>query len=111
MHETCDLQAKKCLPCEGGVPPLKGKLLGTFSSQVISWRVVGERELQKEFKFKNFAEALTFVNKVGEIAEQQGHHPDVFLAWGKVKITLWTHAIGGLSSNDFIMAAKIDEIK
>ncbi len=105
------LSKQKCVPCEGGVPPLKGDLLKKYSIQVTGWSVVNEHEIQKGFKFKNFAEALKFVNKVGEIAEAQGHHPDVFLAWGKVKITLWTHAINGLSTNDFIMAAKIDEVR
>src|SRR3989338_4304337 len=104
------LSKQKCVPCEGGVPPLKGKLLKKFSSKVKSWSVVKQHEIEKQFKFKNFADALKFVNKIGAIAEQQGHHPDIFLAWGKVKITLFTRSIGGLSTNDFIMAARIDEI-
>jgi 4a-hydroxytetrahydrobiopterin dehydratase len=74
------------------------------------WRVVHEHHLEKEFKFKNFREALGFTNKVGHLAEEVGHHPDIYLAWGKVKITLWTHKIDGLTESDFILAAKIEQL-
>ncbi len=101
---------KKCVPCEGGVPPLtieeSKKLLQQVSS---NWQLEPKR-IYADFKFKNFKEALSFVNKIGEIAESENHHPDIFLTYGKVKVELWTHAIGGLSENDFILAAKIDEI-
>ncbi|MBS3127380.1 4a-hydroxytetrahydrobiopterin dehydratase [Candidatus Woesearchaeota archaeon] len=103
-----DLATKKCVPCEGGIPPLKGKKLQEYLSQVSKWNVVEEHHLTKKFKFKDFKTALKFVNKVGELAEQEGHHPNISFTWGKVEITLFTHAINGLSENDFILARKID---
>ena len=103
-----DLAGKTCVPCRGGVPPLKGAELDALLKQVSGWSVVNGHHLNKAYKFPDFRQALAFVNRVGEIAEQQGHHPDIFLAWGKVEITLWTHAINGLAESDFIMAAKID---
>jgi 4a-hydroxytetrahydrobiopterin dehydratase len=104
-----DLASKTCAPCHGGVPPVKGTELDDLLKQVAGWSVVNEHHLTKAYKFPDFRQALAFVNRVGEIAEQQGHHPDIFLAWGKVEITLWTHAIDGLAEGDFIMAAKIDQ--
>jgi len=103
-----DLASKTCVPCRGGVPPVKGAELDALLRQVSGWSVVNEHHLTKTYKFPDFRQALAFVNRVGEIAEEQGHHPDIFLAWGKVEITLWTHAIDGLTESDFIMAAKID---
>jgi 4a-hydroxytetrahydrobiopterin dehydratase len=103
-----DLADKTCVPCHGGVPPVKGAELDALLRQISGWSVVKEHHLTKAYKFPDFRQALAFVNRVGEIAEQQGHHPDIFLAWGKVEITLWTHAIDGLADSDFIMAAKID---
>jgi len=103
-----DLASKTCVPCRGGVPPLKGRELEEMLKQVSGWMVVNEHHLTKTYKFPDFRQALAFVNRVGEIAEQQGHHPDIFLAWGKVEVTFWTHAIDGLTESDFIMAAKID---
>ena len=107
-----DLAGKKCVPCEGGVPPIVGDELETYLRQVhADWEVSPDgKKIHREFKFKNFAEALAFVDKVGEIAEAEDHHPDVHLAYGKVAVELWTHAIGGLSENDFILAAKIDKL-
>ena len=105
-----DLASKTCVPCRGGVPPLKGQELASYQKQVSSWNIVNEHHITKSFKFPNFVKALEFVNRVGELAEGQGHHPDIFLAWGKVEITLWTHKIGGLTESDFIMAAKIDRL-
>jgi 4a-hydroxytetrahydrobiopterin dehydratase len=106
------LADKDCVPCKGGVPPLKGEELKKYSSQLgRDWQVVGEHHLEREFKFKDFREALDFTNKVGELAEQQGHHPDIYLAWGKVKLTLWTHKIDGLTESDFVFAAKVDRLK
>lgn len=103
-----ELAKKTCTPCRGDVPPLKGADLRGFQDQLgEGWSIVDEHHLERTFKFKNFAEALAFTNKVGELAETEDHHPDIHLAWGQVKITLWTHKIGGLSENDFIMAAKI----
>jgi 4a-hydroxytetrahydrobiopterin dehydratase len=98
------------VPCKGEVPPLKGQELESYLKRVEGWSVAREHHLTKTFKFPDFREALGFVNQVGEVAEQQGHHPDIFLAWGKVEITLWTHAIDGLTESDFIMAAKINQL-
>lgn len=98
-----------CKPCEGGVAPLKREEFQQYLDAVSGWNVVEEKKIEKDFKFKNFKEALIFINKVGEIAESEGHHPDIYLHnWNKVKLTLSTHAIGGLSINDFILAAKVD---
>jgi 4a-hydroxytetrahydrobiopterin dehydratase len=107
---TEQLADKKCVPCRGGVPALKGKELENFHKQIPQWKVVKEHHLQREFKFPDFKQALDFVNKVGALAEEQGHHPDILLAWGKAEITLWTHKIDGLTESDFIMAAKIDRL-
>ncbi|HLW78279.1 MAG TPA: 4a-hydroxytetrahydrobiopterin dehydratase [Terriglobia bacterium] len=105
-----DLAEKTCVPCRGGVPPLKGAELESLHTQVPGWEVVSEHHLHRLFKFPDFRQALGFVNRVGELAEQQGHHPDIFLAWGKAEITLWTHKIDGLTESDFVMAAKIDRL-
>ena len=104
------LAAKTCVPCRGGVPPLKGAELAALAAQVKDWQVVGEHHIKKSFKFPDFRKALDFTNRVGELAEQQGHHPDIFLAWGRVDVTLWTHKIDGLTESDFILAAKIDQL-
>ena len=95
----------------GGVPPLKGEALQALQRQVEGWNVVEEHHLFKSFKFPDFSKALDFVNKVGAIAEEQGHHPIITLAWGKAEITIYTHKINGLTESDFILAAKIDTIK
>lgn len=109
MNSNCDLSKKSCTPCKGGVPPLKGEPLAHLYRQLSKgWNVIDEHHLEKEYLFKNFRDALAFTNKVGEIAEQEGHHPDIFLSYGKVKIQLWTHKINGLSESDFILAAKCD---
>jgi 4a-hydroxytetrahydrobiopterin dehydratase len=105
-----DLAGQVCVACKGGVPPLTGDALKKLSSQLGNgWQVIQEHHLEKEFKFKNFREALDFTNRVGELAEQQNHHPDIYLAWGQVKVTLWTHKIDGLTESDFVMAAKIEK--
>jgi 4a-hydroxytetrahydrobiopterin dehydratase len=105
-----ELAQKDCVPCKGGVPPLKGNDLARLAQQLgEGWRVVNEHHLEREYKFENFRKALDFTNKVGELAEQQNHHPDIYLAWGKVKLTLWTHKIDGLTESDFVFAAKVDE--
>lgn len=105
------LTQEKCMPCSLDTPPLQGdilyELLDTLHPQ---WLLVEEVHIERTFKFKDFAEALSFVNKVGELAEMEGHHPDVFLSWGRVKISLKTHKIKGLSRNDFILASKIDKL-
>lgn len=105
-----DLASKNCVPCRGGVPPLAGKELEALAKQVPEWRIVDGHHIVRLFKFPNFVQALAFVNKVGDLAEQQGHHPDILLAWGKAEITTWTHAINGLTESDFILAAKIDKL-
>ena len=105
-----ELAAKTCVPCRGGVPPLKGAKLEGLERQVPGWNVVEEHHLQKTFRFPDFRRALEFVNRVGNLAEEQGHHPDIFLAWGKVDVTIWTHKIDGLTESDFILAAKIDAL-
>jgi 4a-hydroxytetrahydrobiopterin dehydratase len=106
------LAEKDCVPCRGGVSKLEGNALKQLSSELgADWKVVNEHHLEKEYKFKDFREALDFTNKVGELAEAQGHHPDVYLAWGKVKLTIWTHKIDGLTESDFVLAAKADRLQ
>ena len=107
-----NLTQQKCVPCEGGVKPLTKADLAPYLKEVPHWLVINATIIEKEFQFKDFKEALQFVNKVGVVAEKEGHHPDIYLhGWNKVKISLFTHAIGSLSKNDFIVAAKIDKIK
>ena len=105
-----DLASKTCVPCRGGVPALKGAELAALSHQVPLWQVVDEHHVTRKFEFPDFRKALTFVNRVGEVAEQQGHHPDILLAWGRAEITVFTHKIDGLTESDFILAAKIDKL-
>ncbi len=106
------LADKRCVPCAKGADPLKGKEIEEKRKELDpDWRVVDEHHLEREFTFEDFRQALDFVNEVGELAEEQGHHPDIFLSYGKVKIQLWTHKIDGLHENDFIMAAKIDALQ
>lgn|SRR3989338_2328017 len=106
------LDQKHCVPCEGGVAPLAGEELNNYLKAVPNWQLDGDKKkIRREFTFKNFKDALAFINKVGAIAEDEQHHPDIFLHDYKlVTINLWTHAIGGLSENDFILAAKIDNL-
>ena len=108
-----DLASKTCVPCRGGVPPLKGAELSQMHKRLpqwAQWEVVNEHHVTRTFIFPDFKQALNFVNKVGAIAEEQGHHPDILLAWGKAEVTLWTHKVDGLTESDFIMAAKIDRL-
>jgi len=103
------LASEKCKPCRGGVPALHGDELRDLQRELGGdWRVVNEHHLEKDFTFPDFASALSFTNRIGSIAEAEGHHPDVLLGWGKVRVTIWTHAIDGLTRSDFILAAKID---
>lgn len=104
------LSRKHCVPCEGGVPRLRGERVRELADELDGWRVVEEHHLRKVFVFPDFKSALAFVDRVGDIAEGEGHHPDIHLSWGRVEIETWTHAIDGLSENDFILAAKIDEV-
>lgn len=106
-----DLSSKNCVPCRGGVPPLAGEELSKLSKEVPQWNVINGHHITRSFKFPDFKQALAFVNKVGNLAEEQGHHPDIFLAWGKAEITTWTHSINGLTESDFILAAKIDKFQ
>jgi 4a-hydroxytetrahydrobiopterin dehydratase len=104
-----DLTEKKCGPCTKDTPRLQGDDLAAMKQQLDDkWKVVGEHHLEKEYTFKNFKDALAFTNRIGAIAEEEGHHPDIFLGWGKVKLEISTHSIGGLSENDFILAARAD---
>jgi 4a-hydroxytetrahydrobiopterin dehydratase len=105
-----DLASKTCVPCRGGTPPLKGEELDDLRRQIPGWEVVEEHHLGRRFRFKNFREALNFVNRVGELAEEQGHHPDVGFGWGYAEVTVYTHKIDGLTESDFILAAKISEL-
>ena len=104
------LADKKCVPCRGGIPPLKGKELEALQAKVPAWTAANEHHLHRIFRFPDFKQALEFVNRVGQIAEDEGHHPDIALAWGKVEVTIWTHKIDGLTESDFILAAKIDRL-
>lgn len=105
------LAEKQCIPCKGGVPPLAGAELDRLAAELDpGWQVVAGHHLEREIRFKNFVEALAFTNRVGELAEQQNHHPDLYLAWGRVKVTIWTHKIDGLTESDFVFAAKVDNL-
>lgn len=107
----CSLAKKQCTPCKGGTPPLQDTALTALMGGLASgWLLVDNQRIDKEFKFKDFREALDFTNAVGEIAETENHHPDIQLGWGKVVISLSTHKIHGLTENDFILAAKIDAL-
>jgi 4a-hydroxytetrahydrobiopterin dehydratase len=108
---SSDLAKKECKPCEKGTSPLKGDALKQMQNQLNDgWRVLDEQRLEKQFKFPDFRHALDFVNRVGEIAEEQNHHPDIYFTWGQARIQISTHSIKGLSENDFILAARIDEL-
>jgi 4a-hydroxytetrahydrobiopterin dehydratase len=102
------LADQHCVPCRGGVPPLKGEQLEKMKAQTPEWSVANDHHLERVFKFPDFKTALDFVNRVGAIAEQEGHHPDLYLSWGKVDVKIWTHKIDGLTDSDFVLAAKID---
>jgi 4a-hydroxytetrahydrobiopterin dehydratase len=106
-----DLAQKKCVACEEGMPPLTRDEAQILLKQIEGWTLSGDaRWISKEFKFKDFKEAMVFTNKISDIAESEGHHPDLQVSWGKVVVELTTHAIKGLSENDFILAAKIEKI-
>jgi len=106
-----DLTLKVCVACEGDVPPLSREEANQLLTQIPLWKISEDgKELIREYLFKDFKEALAFTNKIGEIAEAEGHHPDLTLGWGKVGVSLTTHAIGGLSENDFIVASKVEAL-
>lgn len=106
-----DLVSKHCVPCEGGTSPFTKERIQEYAPRVPDWEVLGDKKIAREFKFKNFPEAMQFLNKVAEIAEAEGHHPDIHVFYNRVKLELWTHAVGGLSENDFILAAKINALQ
>ena len=106
-----ELAQKECAACHSGTPPLKGPALKQMQSQLGGgWQVLDEQRLERQFKFPDFARALEFVNRVGAVAEKENHHPDIYFTWGQARIQIWTHSAGGLTENDFILAAKINEL-
>ena len=106
-----ELASRQCTPCKSGVSPLSAQEIEPLLSQLESgWAVVDHHHLARTYAFKNFAQALAFVNRVGEMAEEQGHHPDLYLAWGKTRVEIWTHKINGLHEADFVLAAKCDAL-
>ena len=107
---STDLSEKKCVPCRGGVPPLPKEEQERLIQEVEGWSFNASGHLEKSYTFDGFRPGLEFVKRVGEMAEEQGHHPDVYLAWGKVTLEVWTHKIGGLVESDFIFAAKADAL-
>ena len=109
MNEP-SLSQKHCIPCEGGVPKVTGAHVRELQGQLEGWQVVADHHLHRVFAFPDFKSALALVNRVGDVAEEQGHHPDICLSWGRAEIEIYTHAIDGLSENDFILAAKIDTL-
>lgn len=111
MTDPTPLAHQKCVPCEGGTQPLSFDEVALYSKQLkLPWTFDGNKRMDHEFKFKDFKEAMEFVNQVAEIANGEGHHPDIHIYYNKVLIELWTHNIGGLSVNDFIMAVKIEAL-
>jgi 4a-hydroxytetrahydrobiopterin dehydratase len=105
---VANLASRTCVPCRGGIPPMRGPEIVEFLAELDGWEVVREHHLLKSYTFKDFREALAFVNRLGQLAEEQGHHPDICFGWGRVELTIFTHKIDGLSESDFILAAKID---
>ena len=105
-----NLADKSCVPCSGGVPALKGDDLAAVAKQLETWTVVDEHHIERAFSFDDFKGALAFVNRVGEVAEAEGHHPDIYFTWGKARVKVFTHAIDGLTESDFVLGAKIDRV-
>jgi 4a-hydroxytetrahydrobiopterin dehydratase len=106
-----DLASKRCVPCRGGTPPLERTEQERLQRELEEgWRVVDGHHLEREVRFPDFASALAFTNEIGRIAEEEGHHPDIHLGWGRVRVRIWTHAIDGLTESDFVLAAKIDRL-
>jgi 4a-hydroxytetrahydrobiopterin dehydratase len=105
----CELSKKRCIPCEGGIPPLTGDELRQVVAQLGGgWQVIDQHHIEKAYQFRDFRESLEFVNQLGEIAETEGHHPDILLSWGQVHVMIYTHKIDGLTESDFILAAKYE---
>jgi 4a-hydroxytetrahydrobiopterin dehydratase len=107
-EKTRDLAARHCVPCRGGVPALEGAELKNFATEVPSWTIEQGHHIARSFTFPDFKTGLEFVNRVGAVAEREGHHPDICLTWGRVDVKTYTHKIDGLTESDFILAAKID---
>jgi 4a-hydroxytetrahydrobiopterin dehydratase len=105
-----ELRKKKCVPCEGGIPSLKEPEILSLLKQLKGWESIGDKKIVKSFRFINFKHTVEFVNKVAAIAEQEGHHPDLHVSYGSCRVELWTHAVNGLTENDFILASKIDQL-
>jgi 4a-hydroxytetrahydrobiopterin dehydratase len=105
------LADRHCSPCHGGTPPLEGEALRALAAEIPGWEVVEDHHLTRTFRFPDFRRGLDFVNRAGEVAEAEGHHPDLCLSWGKVEVRIFTHAIGGLSENDFVLAAKLGRLE
>jgi len=105
-----DLAERQCVPCRGGVPSLTAGEIKPLAEQIPDWEVVNQHHLQRSYEFSNFRDALEFVNRIGELAEAQGHHPDICFGWGKADVSIWTHKINGLTESDFVLAAKIDKL-
>jgi 4a-hydroxytetrahydrobiopterin dehydratase len=105
-----DLAEKTCVPCRGDVPPLKGDELRRLAGQLPDWEVVDGHHLRRLFRFRNFREALDFVDRVGELAEEQAHHPDISFGWGRAEVVIFTHKIDGLTESDFVFAAKTERL-
>lgn len=105
-----NLTTKHCIPCESGTPPMSLDEAQKLLNETLGWKMIGERKITREFNFEDFKEAMSFVNKVADIAEDEGHHPDIYIFYSLVRLTLWTHAAGGLTENDFILAAKVNEL-
>jgi 4a-hydroxytetrahydrobiopterin dehydratase len=105
------LADRECVPCKGGVPPLTREEIAPLREQLLGWAVVDDHHLHREYPFKDFVEAVSFVNALTPVAEEQGHHPDLTVSWGKVGVDLWTHTIDGLTESDFVIAAKFDRVR
>ncbi|HEX8140541.1 MAG TPA: 4a-hydroxytetrahydrobiopterin dehydratase [Pyrinomonadaceae bacterium] len=105
------LASRECVPCRGGVPPLGSEEIDRLLGELEAWEAVEDHHLRKRYEFKNFRDALAFVDGLGQLAEEQGHHPDICFGWGYAEVQIWTHKIDGLTESDFILAAKIDERK
>ncbi len=105
-----ELASKTCEACRSDTPPMQSNEIGELSPQIPDWEIVEDHHLRRAFRFKNFREALDFVNNVGELAEEQGHHPELHFGWGHVELEVWTHKIDGLTQSDFVFAAKVDQL-
>lgn len=106
-----DLASRQCVPCRGGVPPMEVAEIEKLLAELHGWEVIEQHHLKKRYQFKDFRGSLDFVNRVGSLAEEQGHHPDICFGWGNAEVLIWTHKINGLTESDFVLAAKIDRLE